>query len=209
MNLHRHRPADSAGGARPARAFGVGLKFLALTLLMIASAWVEGFGQSARPAAGRCLPPAERCLGKDCERGKPIIFGKAYDVPRLRLRLLDENTNKPLAGVPLTVRYQWEWLEYPYPEHPFGAWSGESYLAECVTDGGGLVEVEKYRVVPHGWYKGFYSIGHKPRFTSVALGFELSKCLATTGITKSEMKKCARKGVCEFTFRKSCNALLK
>ncbi len=200
MNRRRHQPSDS---------FGVGLKLVVLALLLLPAARVEGCGQTARAAAGRCTRPAERCSGADCERSKPVIFGKAYDVPRLRLRLLDENTNKPLPGVQVVVRYEWEWLEHPYPEHPFGAWSEERHVAECVTDGEGFVEVEKYRVVPHGWYKGFYSIGHKPRFKHVGLSFDLTKCLTTAGIERSQLKKCARKGPCAFTFRRSCNALLK
>src|SRR5215213_7463478 len=121
---------------------------------------ISGQAPSSLTNSTVCGAPNENCMGAECERGEPVIFGKPFLVPKMKIRLLDKHTNKPLARIEVTVRYVWEWLEYPYPEHPFGAWSEESYSASCVTSGDGSIEIAEFNVVPHGWYKGKFSLGH-------------------------------------------------
>jgi len=151
-----------------------------------------------------CAPPKENCMGSGCERGEPVIFGKPFLTPAMRIRLLDKQTGKSLTGIKVTVRYLWEWAEYPYPEHPFGAWSEESYSTSCATNNDGFIEVSEFNVVPHGWYEGKYSSGHRPRFKNVDVGYQLPKCYTYSEIDRAELVRCRRGGKCDFTFKVSC-----
>ena len=152
-------------------------------------------------------------MGSECERGAPVIFGTPYLAPKLKVRLLDENTNKPLVGSRITLNYVWGWLEYPYQEAPFGAWSEENYSTTCYSDKEGVIEVGEFKVEPHGWYKGIYSVGHNPKFLNVSVGYELpyvrnseKKCYTYAEITRSELDGCKRSGNCEFTIKDACPA---
>jgi len=167
------------------------------------------FSQTPSPKSNVCNSPVE--TPNQFPVTEPVIFGKPYLVPKLKVQLLDKYTNKPFAGAEVTVNYVWEWLEYPYTEAPFGAWSEGNYSATCYANEGGIVEIEEYKVEPHGWYKGIYSIGRKPRFLNVRVGYELpyvktkeKHCHTYTEITKMELDKCKRSGKCEFTIKDSC-----
>jgi hypothetical protein len=53
-----------------------------------------------------------------------VIFGKPYDAPAMRMRFVDSTTGLPLKNLyrgRITVSYSWRWLQYPYPEHAWGA----------------------------------------------------------------------------------------
>lgn len=95
--------------------------------------------------------------------GKPVIFGAAYEVPALVWRFLS-----PTAPESVEARYQWVWIQYPYPEHPFGAWeSGEETLA-CSEPKLEIV-VPSHTVRPRGWYSGTHTSlpWKKPKFDQV------------------------------------------
>lgn len=170
------------------------------------------FSQTSTPASSNlCAPPEEICMGVGCEKRVPVIFGKPYLVPNLKIRLLDKYTNKPMAGAEITLNYNWEWLEYPYTEHPFGAWSQENYSTTCYANADGVIEVGEFNVEPHGWYKGIHSVGKKPRFLNVTVGYDLpyihspeKKCHTYTDISKAQLDKCRRTGKCEFTVKDAC-----
>ncbi len=161
--------------------------------------------------ANVCDPPEETCMGDGCEKRVPVIFGKPYLVPRLRIQLFDKNMGKPAAGVGITLNYTWNWLEYPYNEAPFGAWSEANYSTTCSANKDGVIEVGEFKVEPHGWYKGVYSVGRKPRFLSVTAGYDLpcvgskeKKCHTYTEISRSRLDKCRRSGRCEFPITDGC-----
>jgi hypothetical protein len=150
-------------------------------------------------------------MGAGCEKRVPVIFGKPYLVPKLKIRLLDKYTNKPVAGASITVSYNWKWLEYPYTEAPFGTWSEENYSTTCYANEDGVIEVGEFKVEPHGWYKGIYSVGKNPKFLSVTVGYDLpyvrnseKKCHTYTDVTRSQLDKCKRSGKCEFTVKDAC-----
>lgn len=114
----------------------------------------------------------------------PVIFGKPFVVPTLRIRVIDAGTGKPLIGKEVIVRYVWRWLEYPYQEHPFGAWSDAYDLVRCVTDQNGMVVIAEHQVVPSGWYKGKYTLGHKPSFRRLDISVNTGR-----SITHREIKQ--------------------
>ena len=113
---------------------------------------------------------AQKCelVGRDDDTlngrlGKPVIFGAAYEVPALVWRFLS-----PTAPESVEARYQWVWIQYPYPEHPFGAWeSGEETLA-CSEPKLEIV-VPSHTVRPRGWYSGTHTSlpWKKPKFDQV------------------------------------------
>lgn len=94
--------------------------------------------------------------------GPPVIQGTPFHVPAMQWRFL--------GGSPQAVeaRYQWQWIEYPYPEHPFGAWVTAGETVECPNPGAEMT-VPAHTVQPRGWYKGTYTAlpWSKPRFHQV------------------------------------------
>jgi len=145
----------------------------------------------------------------------PVIFGKRYLVPKLRITVIDKNTGKPAAGAKMGIGYGFKWLEYPYypeDEHPFGVWTEGRYVThDCFANEDGVIEADAFTVEPHGYYKGKYAIGRTPRFTTVSIGYQLpyvvsttKHCSTGTDITRAQLEKCRRKGLCEFTIRDGC-----
>lgn len=114
----------------------------------------------------------------------PVIFGKPFIVPSLRIRVIESGAGNPLIRKELIVRYVWRWLEYPYQEHPFGAWSDAYDLMRCVTDQNGMIIIAEHKVIPSGWYKGKYSLGHKPSFQHLDISVNTGR-----SITHREIKQ--------------------
>jgi hypothetical protein len=178
---------------------------ISVLLLPIASV-----AQTAK--SNRCVNPEETCMGEACNKRVPVIFGRPYVVPKLKITLIDKNTNKPAAGVKMGVGYGFEWLEYPYPEHPRGVWTEASYAtSDCFANEDGVIEVDEFKVEPHGYYKGIYSNGKTPKFTTVSIGYRLpyvgsstKHCSTGTEFTRAQLEKCRRKGRCEFTIKDGC-----
>lgn len=127
-----------------------------------------GYGQSKRP---------------------PVVYGKPYTAPRLRLRITDERTGAPVAGREVFVRYVWRWFEYPYTERPLGVWSEAFDLLKCVSDGRGFVEAPELKVTPGGWYKGKMLLGRKPEFSHLDVSVHLETHITHVRITKDGLKR--------------------
>lgn len=132
----------------------------------------EGYGQTSRP---------------------PVVYGKPYNVPRLRLRITDGRTGAPVAAREVFVRYVWRWFEYPYSERPLGVWSEAFDLVKCVTDERGFVEMPELKVTPAGWYKGKMLLGRKPEFRHLDVSVHLETHITHVRVTKGELER-YRKG---------------
>src|ERR1044072_5825519 len=52
----------------------------------------------------------------------PVITGKPYTVPELRLEITDDQTGRPIAEHDVIVRSMWRWFEYPYSDRLFAVW---------------------------------------------------------------------------------------
>ena len=165
--------------------------------------------------SNRCVNPEELCTGEGCNKRVPVIFGTPYVVPKLKITLIDKHTNKPAAGARMLVHYGFRWLEYPYyptGEYPFGAWTETSYATgACFANGDGVIETDEFKVEPHGYYKGIHSLGRKPKFTHLSIGYELpyvgsttKHCTTSTDFSRAQLDKCRRSGRCEFTIRHGC-----
>jgi hypothetical protein len=99
-----------------------------------------------------------------------VIFGEASLVPVMRMRFIDGATNRPLQPQKITINYGWRWLNYPYPEHAWGAWTETSDRLSCATDTDGWIESPKHEVRPRGWYNGIYARvpwPKRPTFTGI------------------------------------------
>ena len=140
----------------------------------------KGYGQAQRP---------------------PVVQGKAYTVPKLRLRITDVRTGVPVAGREVFVRYVWRWFEYPYPERPLGVWSEAFDLLKCATDGQGLVEMPELKVTPGGWYKGKMLLGRKPEFTHLDVSVHLETHITHVRITKRELERHKKSGADTITLK--------
>jgi hypothetical protein len=127
----------------------------------------------------------------DKSRGRAVIFGKNYEVPELHLRFIDQSTGKPISPKYVNVHYVWLWLEYPYPEHPWGAWSDAEDWVRCTT-GESETTVPAFTVKPRGWYAGKYAkfpSERKPKFDRIEIVMELEKCAPRLVIKSSELSR--------------------
>lgn len=140
---------------------------------------------TSKPHAACSIPEA----GYGRPQKPPVVYGKPYTVPKLRLRITDERTGVPVAGREVIVRYVWRWFEHPYPERPLGVWSDAYDLVKCVADTHGIVGMSEFKVVPSGWYKGKMLMGRKPEFTHLDVSVHLEKHTTHVRITKDELDR--------------------
>ena len=154
-----------------------------LTIAVFAS------GQQPAPASTQHTACAVAEEGYGRPQKPPVIYGKAYIVPKLRLRITDERTGTPIAEREVIVRYVWRWFEYPYSERPLGVWSDAYDLVKCMTDKRGVVGMSGFKVVPSGWYKGKMLMGRKPEFTHLDVSIHLEKHIKHVRITKDELER--------------------
>jgi hypothetical protein len=93
----------------------------------------------------------------------------------MRIRFVDAATGLPLMNLykgVITISYSWHWLEYPYPEHAWGAWSDAADQLICKPDIDGWFETPVHKVTPRGWYNGKYSRfpwPHGPSFNGIGI----------------------------------------
>lgn len=148
-----------------------------------ALAFGQGFshGECSLEFRGVLFPGPSPYGGPDT-RAVPVIFGEEFQVPELHMRFLDADSGKPLVPDVVSVRYLWLWMEYPYPEHPWGAWSDAQDRVKCTTGGGDELVVPEHTVRPHGWYDGKYTkfpytlTGSKhPKFDRLEIVIESAK----------------------------------
>lgn len=104
------------------------------------------------------------------DKPAPLIFGEPYSVPRMRIRFINGATGKLFQTESISVNYGWQWLEYPYPEHAWGAWSDGADSLSCKQDHEGWIDAPAHEVRPRGWYAGWYTRwpwSHRPYFDHV------------------------------------------
>jgi hypothetical protein len=119
----------------------------------------------------------------DVTKGKPVIFGDDFHVSELHLRFVNKETRRPIIPKAVHINYGWKWLEYPYPEHAWGAWSDASESVLCSTGGASELLVPARTVKPRGWYEGKYTRfpyiltgSKKPKFDGIVIVVEFDNC---------------------------------
>jgi len=118
-------------------------------------------------------------------RGPAVLFGDAVTVPVFRLRFVDAKTGRLLKPTKVTIGYGWKWLEYPYPEHLWGALSEASDVVSCGEITGDEIEVPAFDVKPRGWYNGKYArfpFSKGPSFTGLGITATLPDCTPRVSI---------------------------
>jgi hypothetical protein len=112
-------------------------------------------------------------------RGLAVLFGDPVTVPIFRLRFVDIKTGQVLKPTRVTIAYGWKWLEYPYPEHLWGALSEASDVVSCTDITGDEIEVPAFEVKPRGWYDGKFAkfpFSRGPSFTGLGITATLPQC---------------------------------
>jgi len=112
-------------------------------------------------------------------RGAAVISGDPVTVGAFRLRFVDAKTGHALKPTKVTLAYGWKWLEYPYPEHAWGAWSDASDVIACAGTDADVISVPQFEVKPRGWYNGKYAkfpFAKKPSFSGIDVTVTLAEC---------------------------------
>lgn len=147
---------------------------------------VFGLMASCATMAGQCRFAGKYDDSVNKRMGPPIIQGRAFIVPSMKWRF--ESSAPPNV---LEIRYEWQWIDHPYPEHPFGAWLTASETVECRPIGASL-EVPEWTVRPRGWYNGKYTMlpWSKPRFHQVEVVIEWDRnCRQTVLLSPQALAK--------------------
>jgi len=131
--------------------------------------------------------------------GPAILFSDPVVVPAFQLRFVDEESGKPIVPLKITISYSWKWLQYPYPEHSWGAWSVASDIVECFEPNT-EISVPEFTVNPRGWYDGKYTkfpFSKKPSFTGIHIAFNIANnnYFPYAEISPKEVKKLKDKTV--------------
>jgi hypothetical protein len=132
----------------------------------------------------------------DGSRGTPVIFGRHYLVPELKLRFLNATTGKPVSPDSVNIHYYSQWLMVPAPENSSGAWSDVDDWVRCVPGGQTEISVPRFTVNPRGWYDGKYVkfpytlIGSKqPRFDRIEIVVEFDRSMPRLIIKEADLKQ--------------------
>lgn len=123
-------------------------------------------------------------------RGDAVIFGKPYAIPELHLRF--EKNGRVVRPTSVDVFYTWKWLEYPYPEHAWGAWSDAHDWFKCSVGEDGELTVPSFTVKPRGWYKGFYTYfpwPKRPYFDYIELTVHVEGCAPKLRIDANDVNR--------------------
>lgn len=144
-------------------------------------------------------------LGKG---GKPlgpaILFSDPVAISAFKLRFVDGNSKQPIVPSKISIAYGWKWLEYPYPEHSWGAWSEASDIVECF-DPESEIQVPEFVVRPRGWYDGKFvkfPFRRRPLFTGVGVILKIGDCTTRATISPGKSKELQCESV---VFRVNCN----
>jgi len=124
----------------------------------------------------------------------PVIFGDRRLVPPMRTRLVLSDGRSAIPTRTVTVNYGWRWLEYPAPEHGWGAWSEASDQAECELDQDGWIQVPSHEVQPRGWYDGKYTRfpwPRRPHFTGIGIVAVTNAGFARIHVQPRDLKRFA------------------
>ncbi len=164
---------------RLALSFIRSLAFLTLTVI---SASPQGTSLEQQEGCGKIeAAPFART-------DQPVIWGAPYIVPTTTLKVVDE-TGRAVAGRQVIIHYEWLWLEYPYPEYPFGAWSDASELIRCITDADGSILLPKHKIEPRGWYNGKFAAERKPTFKGISIQVFVGDHIIASEYPRKELDK--------------------
>lgn len=134
---------------------------------------------------------------------QPLVFGKSFQVPSFKLRIIDSQTSKPLANAEIRVFYVWEWFMYPQYEKLFGGWEQAHESKKCALSNDGSVNVPTYKVITRGWYKGKWLLGRKPKFDHLVIQVPIRSRILTFHYSKKDLEKLGKQGKSQITLHVS------
>lgn len=128
----------------------------------------------------------------DNRKGTPLIYGDPYRVSSLELKFVEKSTGASISPKAVHIHYYWQWLEYPYPEHEWGAWVDGEELLTCTSLGKDTLKVPELLVKPRGWYDGKYvrfPWSKKPHFDRLEIVVEQGGDFPRIIVHKSDLQK--------------------
>jgi len=131
--------------------------------------------------------------------GPAVIHSSPVVIPAFWIQFVDEKSGQPVIPSEVNIAYGWKWLEYPYPEHSWGAWSVASDWVKCF-ESKNKIEIPEFEVRPRGWYDGKYTKfpwNSRPSFTHISISLAVNGCSISPGasISEKEARKLKNKTV--------------
>jgi hypothetical protein len=146
------------------------------------------YGQSTTRTCDKWYEP--KTMGP--KKRPAVVFGKSELVPAMSVRFILADSASMLLEKRIRIHYGWRWLDYPYPEHAWGAWVDEADVLECSLDEDGWIHAPSHKVLPRGWYDGTYTRfpwPKRPRFTEVEVVAVTKGGFARTRLQSRDLKK--------------------
>jgi hypothetical protein len=116
-------------------------------------------------------PPGCHLWASGEGEAKPVIFGDPVKVPAFTIRVVEMGTGRDVPVDYVLLHYTWRWLQYPYSEHAWGAWSDASDIVRCIpSPSQPIFSAPEFEVHPRGWYNGKYARWpwpHRPSFQQI------------------------------------------
>ena len=129
----------------------------------------------------------------DPKNNRPaVIFGDTFSVPSMRVRFIEGTSREPVTSQEVTINYGWRFLDYPYPEHTFGAWIETSDRLSCNADEKGWIDTPQHVVKPRGWYKGIYTSlpwPKRPNFMGIEVVAVTKSGFARVKVSPSDVQR--------------------
>lgn len=174
-----------------------------LRLIQASCLWLQLGSGIAASTDSACELYAEAVrIGAGKSAKAPLVFGKPFAVPSLRFQF--ERDGQIVRPIEVDVFYYWNWIEYPYPEHPFGVWTDAADWFKCRVAEDGNLAVPPHTVRPRGWYNGLFNYfpwPKKPLFSHLEITVKVEGCAPKFHIAREDLER--YKGV-RATLKISC-----
>jgi len=161
-----------------------------LTFLLWTALNSNAYGQKT-PPIGKCEEVRDSEAKKS--RTAPVVFGKPYVVPELKLRFLDELTGEPLVNNKVCFHYMWTWFDFLDKfEGRTGTTREAGDLFICETDENGVVFLPERTVETVGYNKGkkrFFRMNVKPKFDHIEFNIHLKEHITSFQYSKKEIDR--------------------
>ncbi len=167
------------------------------------SALISLAGQDISSSSLNAVCSPVKDVGVGHPQTTPVIFGKAFVTPNVRVHFLDAGTKNQIGGNLVVVHYTWWYFNPTSGENcEWGCWEDAYENAQCITDKSGTVNLPEFEVVPSGWFKTkprlFFSTA--PKFHDIEIDIHTQKWIIGYHLSQKELERMRKTQTVDVTF---------